>query len=137
MNVKHYEEILEQFKEYHPYLANGIKDWRPKGDMGIRVETNDGKLYDFHSMSKTVRNVETRPMHHDDSFSEKEWREIFADRLAEYMNTKCITQQALAECTGLSKGAISNYLKGNTTPSGYALTKLSRAFDCTVMDLID
>ena len=36
MNTKHYDEIVEQFKEYHPYLANGMKDWRPKGDMGIR-----------------------------------------------------------------------------------------------------
>ena len=136
MNIRHYEEIVEQFKEYHPYLANVMKDWRPRGDMGIRVEMNNGELYDFHSMSKTVRKVETRPIHHDNSFGEEEWREIFADRLAEYINITGITQQALAEYTGLSKGAINNYIKGKATPSGYALTKLSRAFDCTVMDLI-
>lgn len=137
MNTKHYNEILEQFKKYHPYLAEGIHDWRPRGEMGIRVEMNDGKVYDFHAMSNSIRNVKDRPVHYDDLYNEKEWRKVFSDRLAEYMCTKCITQQALAEYTGLSKGAINNYVNGNATPSAYALSKLARALDCTVMDLTD
>lgn len=137
MNKKHYEEILEQFKKHHPYMADGISEWRPRGEMGIRVEMNDGKTYDFHAMSNSIRNVETRPMHRDDSFDEEKWREIFADRLNEYMCTKRITQQGLAEYTGLSKGAINNYVNGNATPSAYALSKLARALDCTVMDLVE
>ena len=137
MNTKHYDEIVELFKKAHPYLANGIRDWRPRGEYGIRVEMTDGKVYDFHSMSKSIRNVETRPMYHDDVLNEDKWREIFADRLNEYMCTKRITQQALAEYTGLSKGAINNYINGNATPSAYALSKLARALDCTVMDLTE
>ena len=137
MNIKHYEDIVEQFKLAHPYLANGIRDWRPRGEYGIRVDTTDGKVYDFHSMSKSIRNVETRPMHHDDLLNEDKWREIFTDRLNEYMCTKRITQQALAEYTGLGKGTINNYVNGKATPSGYALSKIARALDCTVMDLTE
>ena len=137
MNIKHYENILEQFKAYHPYLADGIADWGPRGEMRIRVLMKDGTEYDFHAMSNSIRNIKDRPMHYDDLYDEEEWRKIFADRLAEYMCTKRITQQALSEYTGLSKGAINNYVNGNATPSAYALSKLARALDCTVMDLTD
>ena len=137
MNIKHYEKILEQFKIYHPYLADGIADWSPRGEMKIRILMKDGTEYDFHGMSNSIRNIKDRPMHNDDLYDEEEWRKIFADRLAEYMCTKRITQQALAEYTGLSKGAINNYVNGNATPSAFALSKLARALDCTVMDLTD
>ena len=135
MNKKHYEEIVEQFKMHHPYLADGVADWRPRGEMGIRVLMKDGSRYDFHAMSNTVRNVKDRPVHTDDLYDEDEWREIFSDRLAELMCAKRITQQALSEYTGLSKGVINKYVSGTSTPSGYALTKLARALDCTIMDL--
>lgn len=135
MNIKHYERIVEQFKMYHPYLADGIDDWEPRGEMGIRVLMTDGTMYDYHSMSNSIRNIKERPMHHDDTYNEDEWRKVFSDRLTERMCTKCVTQQALADYTGLSKGAINNYVKGNATPSAYALSKLARALDCTVMDL--
>lgn len=137
MNIKHYMSILDQFKMYHPYLADGIEDWSPRGEMGIRVIMTDGSEYDFHAMSNTVRNVKDRPVHHDNSFNEEEWRVIFADRLTERMVTKGISQQALAEYTGLGKGSINNYVNGKATPSGYALTKIARALDCTVMDLMN
>ena len=137
MNIKHYEEIVEEFKLHHPYMADEIADWRPRGDMGVRIKMTNGKVYDFHGPSKIIRNVETRPMHYDDAFDEEDWRRIFADRLCEYMCTKGITQQSLSEYTGISKGAINKYVNGKATPSAYVLSKLARAFDCTIMDLTD
>ena len=135
MNKRYYAQILEEFKSYHPYLAENIRDWSPRGEHGIRVAMVDGTEYDFHVMSKTVRNVQDRPVHHDDQYDETEWREIFADRLAESMATKGMDQRSLAEYTGLSQGAISGYINKKSTPSGYALTMLARALDCTIMDL--
>ena len=137
MNSQYYTRILEEFKLYHPYLADGIRDWRPRGEMGIRVEMNDGRMYDFHTMSKSIRDVKERPLHHDDSYDEEGWREVFADRLAELIATKGLNQQALADYTGISKGAINNYINKKSTPSAYALSKLARALDCTIMDLTD
>lgn len=135
MNIRRYMDILDQFKLYHPYLADGVADWEPISGNSIRVTMNDGSEYDFHAMSNTVRNVKDRPAHRDETFDEEEWRLVFADRLAEYMGTRGISQQALADYTGLGKGSINNYLNGRATPSGYALTKLARALNCTVMDL--
>lgn len=137
MNTKHYDDIVEQFKMSHPYLANGIHSWRPRGEHGIRVEMTDGRMYDFHAMSKSIRNVKDRPLHCDDQYDEVEWREVFADRLMEMIGVKRLNQQALADYTGISKGAINNYINKKATPSGYALSKLARALDCTVMDLTE
>ena len=137
MNNKHYMQILEEFKTYHPYLADGIKEWSPRGEMGIRVLMTDGRKYDFHAMSKSIRNVKERPMYHDNLYDENEWREVFADRLAEMICTKGLSQDAVAEYTGLSKGAINNYIKKKSTPSAFALSKLARALDCTIMDLTE
>lgn len=137
MNNQHYMRILEEFKIHHPYLADGIEDWSPRGEMGIRVTMTDGTRYDFNNISKSIRNVEKRPMHHDNEYGEEEWRNVFADRLAELICTKRLSQQALAEYTGLSKGAINNYISKKSTPSAYALSKLARALDCTIMDLTD
>jgi DNA-binding Xre family transcriptional regulator len=137
MNIQYYTRILEEFKNHHPYLADGIADWSPRGEMGIRVRMTDGTKYDYHAMSKTIRNVKARPVHHDDSYDEAEWREVFADRLSEMICTKGLTQQSLADYTGISKGSINKYINRQATPSAYALTKLARALDCTVMDLTD
>jgi ribosome-binding protein aMBF1 (putative translation factor) len=137
MNNQHYLRILEDFKVYHPYLADGIKDWSPRGEMGIRVLMTDGTKYDYHSISKTIRKVSERPAHQFDVYDEDAWRDVFADRLAELICTKGISQQALAEYSGISKGAINNYINRKATPSAYVITKLARALDCTIMDLTD
>lgn len=137
MNTKHYEYIFDEFKLRFPYMVDNIADWGPMGTMAIRVEMKDGKQYDFNAMSNTIRNVADRPAHTRDDYEEDEWREVFADRLSEMIVTKKLNQQTLAEFTGISKGAINNYINKKSTPSGYALTKLARALDCSVWDLTE
>lgn len=137
MNVKRYTEIFDEFKLRHSYLIDGVEDWGPIGRTAIRVNMKNGTMYDFDARSNTIRNVKDRPMHYDNTYDEDEWREVFADRLAEMICTNRLNQQALADYTGLSKGAINNYINKKATPSGYALTKLARALNCSVIDLID
>lgn len=137
MDIQHYTSIFEEFKTYHPYLADGIKDWFPRGEMGIRVIMDNGRKYDYNSMSKTVRNVSSRPSHSTNDYDESEWRGVFSDRLAEYMIIKGISQQSLAECAGISKGSVNKYINKQATPSAYVLTKLAEVLGCTIMDLTD
>lgn len=136
MNVEHYKQIFEDFKLRHSYLANGVKDWSPRGDMGVRVFMVDGTKYDYYARGKVIRQVEKRPMHTDD-YDEDDWREVFADRLCEFICSKGLSQQSLADYTGLSKGSINKYINKTATPSAYALTKLARALDCTIMELTE
>lgn len=136
MNVAHYEEIFEQFKHYHPYMENDIFDYRPRGDMGIRVNMTDGSKYDFDIITKAVRKVEDHGMAGMDDITDERCRASIAYHLTEYMGLRGFGQHTLAECTGISKGAIYNYINGRATPSATALRKMAQALDCSVNDLL-
>lgn len=137
MNLSYYEHIYEQFSLYHPYIAKDVDDYRPRGENGIRVTLVDGTEYDFYITSKSIRKVDDRPTYDHDEIQEEQWRALLADRLQERMIMTGFTQQTLAEYTGLGKGSIYNYVNGKATPSGYALSRLARALDCTIAELTE
>ena len=137
MNVAHYEEIFEQFKHYHPYMINDIFDYRPRGDMGIRVSMTDGAKYDFDTVTKAVRRVVDHRMSGVDDITDERCRASIAYHLTERMALKGFGQHTLADYTGISKGAISNYINGRATPSATALRKMAQVLDCSVADLLD
>lgn len=137
MNVAHYNEIYEQFKLYHHYLARDVRDWRPRGENGIRVTLADGAKYDFYASSSTVRRVDERPTCDADNFTEESWRVMFADRLREKMIVKGYSQNVLADYSGISRGSINKYVKGEATPTGFTLAKLAQVFDCDVSELMN
>ena len=137
MNTKHYDEIFEEFKDYHPYLVNDVDDWRPRGDRGIRLFMKNGMKYDFDKVTKGVRRVEDHAMNRAEDITEERCRASLAYHLREMMGLKGYTQQTLAECTGLGKGSIHNYINGNSTPSATALRKMAQALDCSISDLLD
>lgn len=137
MNTKHYDEIFEEFKDYHPYLVNDVDNWRPRGDRGIRLFMKNGMQYDFDRVTKGVRRVKDYSMLNIKDISEERCRASIAYHLSEMMGLKGYTQQTLAECTGLGKGSIYNYLNGKSTPSATALRKMAQALDCSISDLLD
>lgn len=136
LNIRYYEGIFEEFRRFHPYIADDVVDYRPKGEHGLRLTLREGSQYDYNSTTRTVRRVDDRPMY-DGEFNEEQWRMIFADRLNELMGLRGYSQHTLAASTGLGKGSIYNYVNGKATPSGYALAKIARALDCTVAELTD
>lgn len=137
MNTRHYEDIFEQFREYHPYLVDDYADWRPRGDRGIRVTMKNGTTYDFDAITKCVRRVENHSMFRAEEITEERCRASIAYHLTEQMGLKGYSQQTLAEYTGLGKGSIYNYVNGRATPSATALRKMAQALDCSVADLLD
>lgn len=137
MNINYYNDIVELFKVYHPHLARDIDEWRPRGESGIRVTMRDGTRYDFYASSKTVRRVDERPKCDHNNLTEESWRAMFADRLREKMIVKGYNQHVLAEYSGISKGSINKYVKGEATPTGYTLAKLAQVFDCDVSELLN
>ena len=137
LNIKYYENIFEEFRRFHPYIADDVVDYRPKGEYGLRLELRTGTKYDYSSTTRTIRRVDDRPAYDDNEFDEEQWRLIFSDRLNELMGLRGYSQNTLAENTGLGKGSINNYVNGRATPSGYALAKIAHALDCTVAELTD
>lgn len=137
MNNRHYEDIFEEFKDYHPYLVNDYEDWRPRGDRGVRVIMKNGDKYDYDTITKCVRRVEDHSMFRAEDITEERCRASIAYHLTELMGLRGYTQQTLSEYTGLGKGSIYNYVNGKATPSATALRKMAQALDCSVADLLD
>lgn len=137
MNTRHYDTIFEEFKKQHPYMVNDIVDYGPRGELGIRLIGKDGARYDYHATSKTVKRVEERVIYDFSDLTEERWRSLFSDRLNELMGIKGYSQQTLADYTGLGKGTINNYINKKATPSAYALSRIARVLNCSIMDLTD
>ena len=56
-----------------------------------------------------------------------------SERLQEIMNKKNIKQADLARLTGISRGAISNYVLGRYEPKSDIINKFAKALDCSEM----
>lgn len=137
MNTKYYEEIFDEFKSYHPYLVNDVDDYRPRGDVGIRLTMKNGMKYDFDKNTKGIRRVEDYSMNGIKDITEERCRESISYHLIEMMGLRGYNQTTLAECTGLGKGTIYNYINKKATPSATALRKMAQALDCSISDLLD
>lgn len=59
----------------------------------------------------------------------------FSENLSTLMNTRKISQLALAREAGISQAAISRYLKGATTPSAHDLCSLADYFGISMDSL--
>ena len=69
--------------------------------------------------------------------SEQEWLDIFGDNLVSILEEYKMTQDELAEETGLSKGTISKYIRKKQIPNLKAIINLSYALDMDIDELID
>lgn len=61
--------------------------------------------------------------------SEVEWIDIFSGNLRSLLDETGMTQQELANKTGLSKATISKYLNGQVMPSVAALVNIYHVFN--------
>lgn len=69
--------------------------------------------------------------------TELEWLDIFGDNLADMLENANMTQQELADATGLSKASISSYINKRKAPGLKAIINIAHALDCSVDDIMD
>lgn len=137
MDERYYENIFQSFLDNHPYMEKELKKWRPRGEWGIRVTLMDDSEYDYDMITNGIRRVVDHRMTNMEDITEERCRASISYHLIELMTLRGFSQNILADYTGLSKGAINNYIKGTATPSATALRKLARALDCNITDLLD
>lgn len=63
-------------------------------------------------------------------------RYVIRGNIARHLVRKGWTQKQLAERIGLTESTMSRYMNGTRQPTAYALLRMSRAFGCTVDDLV-
>ena len=65
----------------------------------------------------------------------EEWAREFGKRLTRKIKSKNMTQEKLANVTGISQAAISKYTLGSSIPSGYKAFKICKALNCSIDEL--
>ena len=69
--------------------------------------------------------------------TESEWLDIFASNLASILKETGTTQRELAYASGLTEGAISNYIHKRKIPTIKAIINMSIALDISVSEFVD
>lgn len=66
-----------------------------------------------------------------------EWKEIFSNNLTSILEERGMTQNELSKESGVSKGRISDYINGYTTPSLFAAINMAYALDIDIGEFVD
>lgn len=131
--LERYKTIIDEYKKWHPSMYEKTIECRPSGRSSILATLKDGSKIEYESNGNTVRNV-TR-MYTCQAADEETWRKDFGHQLRKAISDRGYTQEKLSEVTGISRQMLTRYVRGNSTPSGYILTRLSEALDCDVREL--
>lgn len=69
--------------------------------------------------------------------TEFDWIDLFSGTLEELLECYGMDQSQLAKESGLSKGAINNYIHGRRAPSVFAVINIANTLGIGVNELID
>ena len=101
----------------------------------IRVETVDGRLYDYSESCPDGLRAFVRESACE--FDDEYCREEFSRKLIEVMMEENVTPLELSELTGITKSRIDKFWKRYTLPSYTEIVKLSTALNRYSGDLVD
>jgi DNA-binding Xre family transcriptional regulator len=135
MNKNIYDDIIDDFKQYFPVVAEDAVDWYPSGRHEITIKLIDQSKVAYNFVNKTMRNIPSL----DDGIirPENEWRRTFGSRLYDILCVKGWSQETLSSRSGISVVTISNYIRGKSIPSAYNLATIARALDCSINELTE
>ena len=125
------EDLIESYKLYCSFLYEKTVDIQEVDDWTIMVTLDDGSKYLYYSDTHVFRTLPKDP----DDITEAECRREFSRRLSRIMLYKGVTQEMLAERTGMSQSRISEYVNGKHTPSFYITDKIAKALGCSMDQL--
>lgn len=97
----------------------------------IRIDLDDGKQYDYDSRLKILMPVYAG---HGENNNDAIIKEFVLNIFVE-MKTRGVSQEDLADMTGISQATISRYTNGDSVPDLIALRKIARELGCSVADL--
>lgn len=127
-----YDRIVEQFEQYYPYLYEQAVDWWPSGRLHITVRLRDGLLFEFDSITNTIRRINT-----DNSTSDPEaLRKEIGHNLQKMISNRGIPQSHIAERVGITDAMLSRYIHGTSMPGIDKLYNLAAVLGCRVTDLV-
>lgn len=133
--LERYKRIIDAYRTWYPRMYNRTVECRPSGRSNILVTLDDGEKMEFDSLDNSIRSVTKYYTNSVNDVDEESWRKEFGRKLHRAIVDKGITQEQLSDMTGISRQMLSRYIRGNSTPSGYILSRLAEVLDCDVREL--
>ena len=129
--IDKWDKIFESFQLYFPAIADDVVDWYPSGSEEITAILKDRSRVIYNAFDQVLRTID------DAEIVEDDWVKEFGRRLDKQIRFNFTSQKELADKTGISTSAISNYIKGKGNPSMCTVLKLAAALNCSVTSLTD
>ena len=98
----------------------------------VRVELTDGTVGVYDGMTKMFCRIRK-----DEVITDEEWQLEFGRRLTRSLRLAYMTQEDLANSTGISRRMITKYINGKSTPSALNVSKIAKALNCSTTELVD
>ena len=133
--TERYLGMLSAYKLWFPNLYDKTIDCWQTGINTILATLNDGSKIEFNSQTNTMRDVTSLYSTTVSKMDEESWRKEFGRQLRRAISDKGITQEQLSDISGVSKQRLTRYVRGQSTPSGYVLSRLSEILDCDSREL--
>lgn len=128
-----YNRMLTRFKEYYPDFYEQTIDWWPSGRLSITVKLEDGHIFEFNSVTYTIRRIESDRSKVDDTVLRKE----IGHNLQKLIQTRSISQSAIASECGITEAMLSRYIHGTSMPGVDKIYALASVLGCRITDILD
>lgn len=131
-------DIIDEFSHMYPWAAKSVEDYQAlkTGEIIFTLET--GEVVQYDPVLKTAVVAKSMEDLIDRYFptNEDRWIKEFANRLYRTMKAKGMSQEELCWASDISRGAMSNYISGQTSPSVAYLIRIARAMDLSGDELL-
>lgn len=135
----YYDSIYEHFKMYFNADDRDIDHWESGLGPEILVYHKNGQVIRFDDMDKTIYYVVEHPRdeYGDYAMNEEIYRNNFSMKLRRIMRSRGVNQKLLSESTGIKSPTLSRYMTGHNLPDLRNASRICRALDCSIEDLMD
>lgn len=124
-------QIIQNLKRVYNFLYTNMESYEVVTDFDVYLHMKDGSTVLYYDFDRSFR---TLPKSKND-MTEDQCQLEFSYRLYRIMQRKHITQQELADRTGIAQPQISAYITGKRMPSFYNVDKIAKALGCSVDEL--
>lgn len=127
-----YNRMLEKFERYYPDLHRQTIDWWPSGRLCITVRLDDDYIFEFDSVTNTIRRIESTSRKIDDESLRKE----IGYNLQKLIQTRSISQSTIASECGITPAMLSRYIHGTSMPGVDKVYALANVLGCRITDIL-
>lgn len=117
-------EKMKRYIEQNMIDCYAINEW----DLFIKLRNGDEFIFDSY------RNAVSFDLYKNGELTDEEERREFTKNLKKLLDRNYMTQEELANKTGISRLSINNYINGKQLPDAMKLRKMAKALGCSTED---